>query len=243
MTSRQVDSNRVRSQYNSRPVIWAAEDLWHSHTHSCIHEAADRLTRPLTLSSKRILNLGSGGNSYGIASHCHVQLDLAERLLPRGGLSIVGNVEALPLASSSFDFILCVGAVLNYSDGVAAVSEIARVLSPGGMLLLEFESSKSGEYIGRAEFGKAGALVTTTFQSGPEQLWLYNPSYIAGLLRAVGMQLVHDEGFHTFTALAFRIFQSETQAMNFARIDRLPLARWLLRGLACNRIFLAHKGL
>jgi SAM-dependent methyltransferase len=187
------------------------------------------------------LNLGSGGNDYAIKTGLHIQLDLADRRLPRMGLSAVGSAEALPLVAHNFDFVLCVGSVLNYCDAVAVISEIARVLLPGGVLLLEFESSQSAEYVGRPEFGKAGVSVTTTFQGEPESLWLYNPAYIAGLFQAVDMNVLHDDGFHAITALAFRLSGNEQFAMRLARVDRLPLARWLFRKLACNRVLLAQK--
>jgi SAM-dependent methyltransferase len=233
----------TRQKYNSRSEIWADEDRWHRHTHDSILAAVHRMTRALKLANKSLLNLGSGGNEYALDPRLHIQLDLADRHLPQKGLSIVGSAELLPLATHSLDFVLCVGAVLNYCDAAAVICEIARVLKPGGALLLEFESSRSGEYLGRPEFGKAGVFVTTTFQGGPESLWLYNPEYIVGLLKAVDIELIYDEGFHAATAIAFRLFKNEDFAMHFALVDHLSFARRLLRSLACNRIFLAEKGL
>jgi SAM-dependent methyltransferase len=243
VNSSKLDPQSVRQKYNSRREIWPAEDTWHRHTYTCILNAVQRLARRFDLSHRKMLNLGSGGNTYGIKADLQIELDIADRHLRRLGFSVVGSAEMLPFRAHSFDFVLCVGSVLNYCDAAAAIVEIARVLAPGCILLLEFESSCSAEYLVRSEFGKAGVLVTTTFQGEPELLWLYNPAYVIALLQACGMELILDEGFHAITTLAHRFFRNEQFAMWFAPFDRLALARRIFRGLSCNRVLIAQKTL
>ena len=43
-----------------------------------------------------------------------------------------GDVAQMPLASDSFDFVVCQAAFKNFPDPVAALNEIHRVLRPGG---------------------------------------------------------------------------------------------------------------
>lgn len=243
MNSSKLDPKDVRQQYNSRDEIWPAKDTWHRHTYSCIFDSVHRHAARFDLARRKVLNLGSGGNDYAIKANFEVQLDIADRRLPRDGFSVVGTAEAVPFRASSFSFVLCVGSVLNYCDAVAAVLEVARVLAPGGILIIEFESSRNAEYVGRDEFGKNTVLVTTKFQGESELLWLYNPAYFIALLKGCELELLHDEGFHTITSLVYRLFASEKFAMRFAALDRLPLARRFFRALSCNRILVAQKAL
>ena len=233
----------VRQKYNSRSEIWPAKDGWHRHTHVTIGELVRRYAPGFRLSHKKMLNLGSGGNSYALQAAFEVQLDIAERHLPRNDLAVVGTAELLPFGEKTFDFVLCVGSVLNYCNAVNAIVEIARVLVPGGALLLEFESSRSAEYLGRSEFGRNSVLVSTTFQGETELLWIYNPIYIIALLKAAGLELLTDEGIHSITALAYRFSDNEDFAMRFATLDRLSFARRLFRAFSCNRILVAQKPL
>src|SRR5262245_4533937 len=43
-----------------------------------------------------------------------------------------GNASAMPFAEATFDYIVCMAAFKNFSDPVGALSEMHRVLRPGG---------------------------------------------------------------------------------------------------------------
>lgn len=43
-----------------------------------------------------------------------------------------GNASRMPFADNSFDFVLCRAAFKNFSEPVRAISEMQRVLKPGG---------------------------------------------------------------------------------------------------------------
>ena len=63
----------------------------------------------------------------------------AQRNLQRAGLAADlkrGNVEALPYTDSSFDSVLITMAFTAYPDADRALTEIRRVLLPGGRLVL-----------------------------------------------------------------------------------------------------------
>jgi len=47
-----------------------------------------------------------------------------------------GNASALPLADTSVDFVVCRAAFKNFSEPVKALTEMRRVLRPGGTALL-----------------------------------------------------------------------------------------------------------
>jgi ubiquinone/menaquinone biosynthesis C-methylase UbiE len=48
----------------------------------------------------------------------------------------VGNASAMPFGAGSFDFLLCRAAFKNFSEPVAALREMHRVLRPGGKALI-----------------------------------------------------------------------------------------------------------
>ena len=69
------------------------------------------------------------------AVHMHT---LARRRSARAGLDVelVGlSAEKLPLPSDSFDTVVCTYTLCSIADPAAALSEVARVLKPGGQLL------------------------------------------------------------------------------------------------------------
>lgn len=47
-----------------------------------------------------------------------------------------GNAAAMPFAGATFDFIVCCAAFKNFTEPVAAIEEMARVLKPGGQALI-----------------------------------------------------------------------------------------------------------
>ena len=223
------------------PAIWPAHDPWHAWTHAALGKALRPLGRRFIPPEATILNVGSAGIDYGLRAVHHIHLDLAEAHLLKTGWSVVGDANRLPFPEGSIGAVCCVGSVLNYCDPAAVCREIARVLKPGGVAMLEFESSLSAEYLGAPAFGKGTVLVNTLYQGRPEPLWLYRPSYVKGLLAANGFVLKHDEGIHLGSALAFAILRDEPLSTPVARLD--PLLQRLpgLRALACNRLFVVQK--
>ncbi len=64
---------------------------------------------------------------------------VARRNLARAGVRAElrqGSVEALPYADSTFDTVVNTMAFSGYPDGAAAAAELARVLKPGGRLVM-----------------------------------------------------------------------------------------------------------
>lgn len=101
------------------------------------------------LQGPRVLEI-SFGTGYLLGRYvgryaCHgieynaAMVTTARRKLKRAGLTAEltqGNVEALPYDNNSFDSILITMAFTAYPDAESAVSEIWRVLRPGGRLIL-----------------------------------------------------------------------------------------------------------
>ncbi|GAB5470085.1 MAG: class I SAM-dependent methyltransferase [Rhodospirillales bacterium] len=62
-------------------------------------------------------------------------LEAAIRRDPQGDYRLAG-AEAVPFADNSFDLVLCYLVLIDVADFRAAISEMARVLAPGGSLVL-----------------------------------------------------------------------------------------------------------
>ena len=98
----------------------------------------------------RLLDAGAGEQRY--RQHCghlsYVSQDFAEYQPEQntaglhmarwdyGRLDIVSDITAIPEADASFDAILCSEVFEHLPDPLAAVREFARLLRPGGQLLL-----------------------------------------------------------------------------------------------------------
>lgn len=93
---------------------------------------------PMLGAPRRVLDVGSAdGPSVGWMRGAHrtVSLDLfPDGLQPGDG--VCGSVSALPFADECFDVVSAFDVVEHCADDTAAVAELARVLVPGGRLLL-----------------------------------------------------------------------------------------------------------
>lgn len=56
---------------------------------------------------------------------------------------LIGDACRLPFASSSFDKVLCTGVLMHISDEYAALTEMVRVLRPGGLLVCSMNNALS----------------------------------------------------------------------------------------------------
>jgi ubiquinone/menaquinone biosynthesis C-methylase UbiE len=66
-------------------------------------------------------------------------VQIEKRNAKHEGVSVAfeqGNASSLPLADSSFNFIVCSAAFKNFSDPLGAMREMYRVLEPGGTALI-----------------------------------------------------------------------------------------------------------
>lgn len=102
------------------------------------------------LAGRRVLDVGTGDGTYAIeaASHGAIvtaldseqsMLEAARTRAARRGLSVTfrrGYAEALPFEDRSFDIVLEVTALCFAPEALTAVREMARVLAPGGRLVL-----------------------------------------------------------------------------------------------------------
>ena len=64
----------------------------------------------------------------------HVRMDIG---YDDRGVDVLGSVTAIPLATGSVDMLVCYHVLEHVPDDVAAMRELARVLAPGGVGLVQ----------------------------------------------------------------------------------------------------------
>ena len=97
------------------------------------------------LAGRRLLDAGCGTGLFSAAAVARgarvTSLDVGERLLAQVARKadterVVGDVAALPFADASFDVAICTEVIEHTTEPRRAVGELARVLVPGGTLVL-----------------------------------------------------------------------------------------------------------
>ncbi|URZ04338.1 class I SAM-dependent methyltransferase [Clostridium felsineum] len=104
---------------------------------------------------------GNGYKTYGIEISIS-QLDKAEAFSKKYNVNLNisrGDIRKLPFEDESISFIYSYGTIFHMKKGDIgnAVEEIKRVLKPGGMCLINFLTTKDGDYnkgkkLGEGEF-------------------------------------------------------------------------------------------
>jgi len=126
--------------------------------HVCRRREAGTLLRWLgpDLRGLRVLDV-AGGDGYWAGRARRrgawaVSIDLAQGKMVRGrelaDAPVLVNADALrlPFADASFDRVMSVCAIEHFDDGGAALDEMARVLAPGGELVMSADTLTLAEH-------------------------------------------------------------------------------------------------
>lgn len=116
-------------------------DPWLSPIRVVNHHVEAGLRRHGHRLTGRLLDLGCGGKPWAgllpSAVTRHVGVDFAPaRQHIRETLDVAADVEVLPFRDAAFDAILCTQVIEHVPHPARLVAEAARVLRPGGVLLL-----------------------------------------------------------------------------------------------------------
>jgi SAM-dependent methyltransferase len=234
-----IDVKEVIEKYNSINIIWSKEDKWHYWTHRMIRQFITNVFRKIALKSDtKILNAGSAGYSYELPEKNILHIDIASEKIKHLQNSIVGSIEKLPFFGEQFDYIICVGSVLNYCDPIKVMQEFNGVLKKGGNIILEYENSNTLELFGTANFNKK-AVLTDTFYYGDETIWFFSDLFINEILANYGMRITKRKRCHILSPLIYRFTKRERLSAVFGYFDFL--LRWL--PVSSNTIVLIEKKL
>ncbi len=240
MNSR-IDIDSVKNMYNDMKEIWPHDDKWYQYTYSQISKFLHSIALKHNFNNQtEILNAGSGGNTYNIPG-IHYHIDIADQKLKNIPNAYIGNIENMPFADNKFDVCICVGSVLNYCDALIAISELVRVLKQYGLLILDYDQSRSLEFIGTKHFNKTADIIET-FNSGyTDKIWVYSQKYISSILRNFHVNVLDMHKYHILTPLIYRMTCDENKAAAFVKFDKVISHIPFLREFSCNVILCSQK--
>lgn len=107
--------------------------------------AANELLLELLLAAQpymrgRLLDVGCGKRPYALIYERHVELSIGTEvqfsLHGTAAADLIGYAEELPFADASFDTILCTEVLEHTRHPFQVLTELARLLKPGGHLIL-----------------------------------------------------------------------------------------------------------
>ncbi|MCO5176155.1 MAG: methyltransferase domain-containing protein [Thermomicrobiales bacterium] len=145
-----------------------------AYTTSAIHAQGADLARLVELAALApgalVLDVGTGtghtGLAFAAAGASIVGLDLTHAMLAearalakeRGAAlaPVRGAAELLPFSDATFDAVVCRYCAHHFMDVAAAIAEMARVVKPGGIVLLDDhvapEDDAADEFINRLDW-------------------------------------------------------------------------------------------
>ncbi len=109
------------------------------HFETCIEDAVGEFAAELP-AGFRVLDAGSGEGKYAAhfrrQRYCGVDLGIGDAEWNYSGLDAIADLAALPFPSGSFDAAINIVTLEHVREPGCVLRELARVLAPGGKLLL-----------------------------------------------------------------------------------------------------------
>ena len=161
------------------------------------------------LPCEAFLDAGCGDGRYlaaldGELPHRVAGVDISERILatararaPRADLR-QANLESLPFEAGAFDLILSSQVIEHVVDGAAAVRELARVLRPGGTLVLSTDNKWNVvSRVLNAPRTSATAVLRLRGSRGliESPASAYTSKSLRALVESAGLRIEHSETF------------------------------------------------
>ena len=136
---REMQLHTYRITYEMERKHW-----WFVGRRKIIECFVERVCRDLAKRRPRILDVGCGTGAnlqmlanYGVAEGADISPEALEFCRARGLSKVkLGPAEALPFEDASFDLVTGLDVVEHLDDDVAGLSEMRRVLRPGGRAVL-----------------------------------------------------------------------------------------------------------
>lgn len=227
--------------YNEQDNVWPEDSNWYKYTtkfiSDFIYNEYIKITK--TNSTPVILNAGSGGSTYNISNEMW-HTDIIEGKINHFKKHIVCNVENMPFEDNFFDLCICVGSVINYCDAINVIKELLRCLKPSGKIILEFESSVTGELLFKKDFAKNIVLFNSIYLDGYHTQWLYNPKFIINIIKKFDVEIHEICKFHVLSSSLLAFFNEE-KAYKFSKYDYIVRKIPILKNISSNVIITFSK--
>jgi SAM-dependent methyltransferase len=207
-------SDGLRDVYERRAEVHYAEPV--AAPDPAVDRKFERITSALRehLPCRSFLDAGCGDGRYlaALAGRAPTEriagCDIAERILETARATAAqagvtpelarANVESLPFGDGVFDLVLCTQVLEHVVDAQAVLRELARVLEPGGTLLLS--TDHTGNTVTRVLFAPRLAVLGVLGLRNrrapvvwPERRFPLDE--LEGLVRGAGLRLDHLETF------------------------------------------------
>lgn len=169
---------RVDARFMAASRTWACQ-----RAHGDVLEVAigTGLSLPSYPPGVRITGLDQSSAMLARARHRAAQLGLAVEL-------VEGDAQALPGPESSFDSVVCAFALCSVPNVRAVLSEMIRVLRPGGDLLLVDHVASSNPFLRAGQYLLDAVTVPTQ-----NEHWTRRP---LGVLRQMDVDIVETDRLH-----------------------------------------------
>lgn len=165
---------------------------------------------------QRVLDVSTGKGRFAInfarAGAQVTALDIAPQMLNLArtasreadvGINLLqADAEGLPFADSSFDVVVCMEAIMHVPHPQWLVNEMARVVRPGGTVLLSMTNRWRINALGEVPSAIYRGLGLAQRASTPRYMWHYSVPAFTRFLRQAGLHMVRLHGQGLFQANA-----------------------------------------
>lgn len=200
MSDFSVFADREREGWQDTEIVGAYVDLFGPVTRSVGEAIADRLEA----NEKNILDLccGQGDLTALLADSGAdvVGLDFSPVMLARAKEAAPsvpfqqGDAADLPFADEAFDAVVCNFGMMHLPDQPKALTEIKRVLRPGGRFIMATWAAPDASPAFGTVFGSIKAFADmSVVPPQPDLFQFARPDEAKGLMRSAGMALVSHE--------------------------------------------------
>ncbi len=232
---KKLDYYKIKKFYEKSSEVWPSGNIWYDYEKKKIKYFINKY-----IFDGYILNAGSGGNTYGLTNKmCHV--DIVETNICKYDDYVVANIEQLPFQNLVFDYIICVGDVINYCDAEKAIKELHRVVKKQGKMIIEFENASAYEYIGRKFYGSDKVLTNLEYMGEVTNQYLYSCKYIKEILEMNGFEIKKELSMHIISGLASNWISNDNISCLFVALDFIFSKLRYFRNHGSNILLLCEK--